>query len=241
MIFLINNNNDLAYFIARMGHELRTPINAIKGFSDVLLSEAFGPLNTKQKEYLTKVTISSDKLLEVISQILDWAKLEAGQDPLQEEWVNLKTLIMEVISLLEVQYAAKNIKLELLNWGDLEVKGDRIKLRQVLINLLSNSVKFTPEEGWVRIGYKDHNNQEVLIWVQDSGIGISEKQLETLFRPFSQGPHLSTKEKGSGLGLWICKSIIELHRGKIWAESTTGLGTTFFILLPRNTQKKAEK
>lgn len=233
MIFLINNNSDLAYFIARMGHELRTPINAIKGFSDVLLSEAFGPLNSKQKEYLTKVTISSDKLLEVVSQILDWAKLEAGQDPLQEEWVNLKTLIMEVISLLEFQYAAKNIKLEFLTSEDLEIKGDRTKLRQVLINLLSNSAKFTPEGGMVRIGYKDHTNREVLIWVQDSGIGISEKQLETLFRPFSQGPHLSTKEKGSGLGLWICKTIIDLHRGKIWAESSKGLGTTFFIRLPR--------
>ncbi|NLT95368.1 MAG: HAMP domain-containing histidine kinase [Clostridia bacterium] len=227
----MKNNSDLAYFIARMGHELRTPINAIKGFTDVLLSEAFGPLNQKQKEYLVKMTVSSDRLLEVINQILDWAKIEAGQDPLLEETVNLKILAMEVISLLEVQYSVKNIKVELLNTEELEVKGDRTKLRQVLINLLSNSIKFTPNEGKIGIGYKK-TDKEALIWVEDTGIGISEKQLETLFCPFMQGPQLSTKQKGTGLGLWICKSIIELHKGYIWAESSPGSGTTIFIRLP---------
>lgn len=214
-----------------MGHELRTPINAIKGFSDVLLSEAFGPLNSKQKDYLTKMTISSDKLLEVISQILDWAKLEAGQNPLQKELLNLRTLVIEVVSLLEVQYIAKNIKVEILSSENIEVQGDRTKLRQVLINLLSNSIKYTPSEGIIRIGYKNVENQ-VLIWIEDTGIGISEKQMSTLFSPFVQGPQLSTKEKGTGLGLWISKSIIDLHQGVIWAESSQGLGTTFFIKLP---------
>ena len=180
MVILLINNSDLAYFIARMGHELRTPINAIKGFSDVLLSEAFGPLNSKQKEYLTKMTISSDKLLEVISQILDWAKLEAGQNPLQKETVNLRTLVIEVISLLEVQYIAKNIKVELSSSENIDIQGDRTKLRQVLINLLSNSIKYTPSEGIIRIGYKKIEN-EVLIWIEDTGIGISEKQMSTLF------------------------------------------------------------
>lgn len=231
MVILLINNRDLAYFIARMGHELRTPINAIKGFSDVLLSEAFGPLNSKQKDYLTKMTISSDKLLEVISQILDWAKLEAGQNPLQKELLNLRTLVIEVVSLLEVQYIAKNIKVEILSSENIEVQGDRTKLRQVLINLLSNSIKYTPSEGIIRIGYKNVENQ-VLIWIEDTGIGISEKQMSTLFSPFVQGPQLSTKEKGTGLGLWISKSIIDLHQGVIWAESSQGLGTTFFIKLP---------
>jgi len=231
MVNKVMDKKDLAYFIARMGHELRTPINAIKGFSDVLLSESFGALNAKQKEYLSKMTISSDKLLEVINQILDWAKLEAGQDPLREEMVNLKALILEVVSLLEIHWSGKKIKVEILNTNDLEVKGDRTKLRQVIINLLANSIKYTPVEGIIEIGYKN-DGQKVLVWIKDTGIGIAKEKLETLFSPFTQGPQLSTTEKGTGLGLWISKSIIDLHRGEIWAESSPGLGTTFYLKLP---------
>jgi len=225
------DNKELAYFIARMGHELRTPINAIKGFSDVLLSESFGSLNIKQKDYLSKMTLSSDKLLEVINQILDWAKLEAGQDPLHEEDINFKVLILEAISLLELQWTDKKINLKLINSDNLEIRGDRTKLRQVVINLLSNSIKFTPMEGDIQIGYKA-DGQEVLFWIKDTGIGVPEDKLKNLFEPFAQAPQLSGKEKGSGLGLWICKSIIMMHKGKIWAESSRELGTTFYIKLP---------
>lgn len=227
----IKTSQDIAYFIARMGHEIRTPINAIKGFGDILLAETVGPLNEKQSEYMKKMIINSEKLLDIINQILDWARLEAGQVNLRLEKINLYSLMLEVLSLFEIQAMNKKIHLEIKGDKNIIIEGDMTKLRQVLINLVSNALKFTPEHGKITLGFND-NGDKIQVFVKDTGIGIPETKIKTIFEPFDQGPQLQIKDKGFGLGLWICKSIIQLHQGQIWIDSQINKGTTIFFEIP---------
>ena len=218
----MTEDKDIIYFIAQIGHEIRTPLNAIKGFGDLLMDETFGPLNEQQSKYLGKMLSSSDKLLEIVNQILDWAKLESGQVVLQLEQFDLYYLVKD---------SAKQIKLTSEVEKGLMLTGDMARLREVVINLVGNALKFTDPNGSVQVRAQQTDGQ-ILLSIEDNGRGISQERLEQLFQPFSKGQERRGDEKSTGLGLWICRSIVELHHGRIWVKSEEDVGSTFYVLLP---------
>lgn len=227
----MSEDRDIIYFIAQIGHEIRTPLNAIKGFGDLLMDETFGPLNEQQSRYLGKMLNSSDKLLEIVNQILDWAKLESGQVVLQLEDFDLYYLVKEVENLLELKAAAKQIALTSQVDKGTMVTADMARIREVLVNLVGNALKFTDEHGEVKVTVQQ-NDRQALIAVEDNGRGISQERLEQLFQPFRKGQERRGDEKSTGLGLWICRSIVELHQGRIWVKSEEEAGSTFYVTLP---------
>ena len=227
----MTEDKDIIYFIAQIGHEIRTPLNAIKGFGDLLMDETFGPLNEQQSKYLGKMLSSSDKLLAIVNQILDWAKLESGQVTLALETFDLYYLVKEVENLLEIKAQAKQISLTSDVEKGLLLTGDMARLREVVINLVGNALKFTDYQGSVKVRAQQTDGQ-IILSVEDHGRGISEERLALLFQPFSKGQDRQGDEKSTGLGLWICRSIVELHQGRIWVKSEEGAGSTFYVLLP---------
>lgn len=233
---------DYAYFIAKMGHELRTPLNSIKGFTDLLLHGYAGSLEAKQIDYLNKILFSSEKLLDIVNQIVDWAKIDSGQEKISLEVVNISSLLKEVISLLEYQGKEKNINLKIED--DSQNKyflGDMVKIRQVLLNLGNNAIKFTPQGGQIILGSRFLKQDNLVqFFIKDNGVGIPQEKLSLLFNPFTR---LNNKvnNDGHGLGLWICKIIIKIHKGEIWIESEEGQGTTVFFNIPRGTFSKKAK
>jgi len=231
---------DFARFLAQIGHEIRTPLNAIKGFGDLLAEEQVGPLNSVQRKYLQKMTDSAQKLLLVVNQILDWAKLESNQIVLEAQPVDLCRLAQEVGALLELRLQEKNLIYRASVTDNMLTVGDRDRLREVLINLVSNSIKFTEAGGEIEVSFAK-TEQTVIVHVRDSGCGMDDAQLEQLFHPFCQGVNRPGEEKSSGLGLWICRSIVELHGGRIWAESVPGVGTTFSFALPTVEMAKTDE
>lgn len=218
-----------------MSHELRTPLNSVIGFSDLLLEGAFGSLNTRQSKYVNNILISGKNLLEIINNLLDISRLEAGERRLNYENVDIASLIGEVRMSLLSFASNKKISVEVKVDASLEnVQADRIKLRQILYNLMNNAIKFTPEKGKVNVSaFKKEEMIEVK--VSDSGIGLSKEDRERIFMPFTQAD-LSTSRRygGAGLGLYIAKNFIDLHGGKIWVESNVEKGSTFIFTLPMN-------
>ena len=224
-------------FLANMSHELRTPLNSIIGFSDFLLQSKTGPLLDKQKRYIENITKAGEHLLSLISDILDLSKIEAGKMKLELAKFNLKELIEGCIALFKEKSIRHNIILDYV----LEIKGDIVadeqKIRQVLLNLISNAFKFTPDRGSVYVYARKAQDEAagsfIEISVVDSGIGISKEDQKKLFQPFQQiDSSVSKKHQGTGLGLNLCKKIIELHGGRIWIESDTGKGCRFMFVLP---------
>lgn len=227
-------------FITNMSHELRTPLNSVIGFSDLLLSEAFGPLNSRQGKYVTNILKSGKHLLEIVNNLLDISRLETGDEELQYENVSLGPLMDEIRAVLYPLAANKNITLESRRDSLLQsVEADRTKLKQVLYNLLSNAIKFTPERGKISVNAKKKGNMAE-ISIKDTGIGIPEESLEKIFQPFVQADSSTSREYGgTGLGLHIVKSFVELHGGEIRVESEYGKGSTFTFTLPMKTPNKS--
>ena len=230
-------NKTKSEFLANMSHELRTPLNSIIGFSDFLLQSKTGPLLDKQKRYIENITKAGEHLLSLISDILDLSKIEAGKMKLELAKFNLKELIEGCIALFKEKSIRHNIILDYV----LEIKGDIVadeqKIRQVLLNLISNAFKFTPDRGSVYVYARKAQDEAagsfIEISVVDSGIGISKEDQKKLFQPFQQiDSSVSKKHQGTGLGLNLCKKIIELHGGRIWIESDTGKGCRFMFVLP---------
>lgn len=222
---------EFARFLAQIGHEIRTPLNAIKGFGDLLAEEQVGPLNALQKKYLLKMTGSAQQLLQVVNQILDWAKLESNQIKLERQTVNLCTVAREVGSLLELRMGEKQINYQVAQADWANVYGDWGRLREVLVNLVSNSIKFSDTGGSIEVNFIPRENQ-VITCVTDHGCGMSEERVARLFEPFSRGDNRPGEEANTGLGLWICRSVVELHGGYIWVNSQLGEGTSVFFILP---------
>ncbi len=223
-------------FITNMSHELRTPLNSVIGFSDLLLSEAFGPLNSKQGKYVTNILKSGKHLLEIVNNLLDISRLETGDEELQYEKVSLGPLMDEIRAVLYPLAANKNITLESRRDSLLQsVEADRTKLKQVFYNLLSNAIKFTPEKGRISVNVKKRGDMTE-ISIKDTGIGIPEESLEKIFQPFVQADSSTSREYGgTGLGLHIVKSFVELHGGEVRVESEYGKGSTFTFTLPIKT------
>ncbi len=226
-------NRSKSEFLANMSHELRTPLNAIIGFSEVMTNEFFGPIGTpKYIEYANDIRRSGQFLLDVINDILDMSKIEAGRLDLEIEDVNFPTLLEEVMRLVGPRAAEG--KLSIIQHAE-EAKpfrADRRALKQVMINLLSNAVKFTPEGGTVTIKGRSTENGFALS-IADTGIGIPQRDIQKLGRPFEQVENQFTKSRGgSGLGLAISRSLIELHHGALEITSAVGKGTTVTVTLP---------
>ncbi|MEP9351992.1 ATP-binding protein [Xanthobacter sp. KR7-65] len=228
-------NRAKSEFLANMSHELRTPLNAIIGFSEIMESGMFGPLGSeKYSEYCTDIKGSGTYLLDVINDILDMSKIEAGRMQLEVEEVALDEIIADAMRVTAVNGDEKNIAMTMEAAGTLAIKGDRRALKQILLNLLSNAVKFTPEGGSIAVKARV-NGAAAVIAIEDSGIGIAKGALARLGRPFEQVESQFTKtHKGSGLGLAIAKSLVELHGGAMRIRSTEGVGTSVIVRLPVN-------
>jgi hypothetical protein len=226
-------NQTKSQFLANMSHELRTPLNSIIGFSDVLLEGAFGKLNEKQKKYAHNINNSGEHLLEIINDILDLSKIEAGKMELKPEQFELEGIISELKNTLEPLVKKKQLILDVDTSMGYPVYADKLKIKQVLYNLLSNAIKFTPEKGKIAIEI-NYGDQEITISVFDNGIGISSEEQDKLFKPFRQLDSDSNRQyQGTGLGLALARNIIEMHGGQIWVESEAGRGSTFKFTLPQ--------
>jgi len=229
-------NQSKSEFLANISHELRTPLNAVIGFSEVMQNELFGPIgNRKYEEYARDIHDSGIYLLDVINDILDMSKIEAGRMVLSIETVNLCEIIADSLKVVAPNAEERGIALELTGEHEqVMIDADRRALKQVFLNLLSNAVKFTPEGGSVCVHLEETGDQLARIDISDTGIGIPTDDIDKLGRPFEQVENQFTKShKGSGLGLAISRSLIELHNGEFDISSTEGKGTTVSCLLPR--------
>ncbi len=256
-------NRAKSEFLANMSHEIRTPLNSIIGFSEVIADGLAGPINEKQKEYLGDVIDSAKHLHSLINDILDLSKIESGKMELDLSEFNLQDLIANCLSM----FKEKAIKHGIMVRADIEegiglIVADERKIKQVLINLLSNAFKFTPDGGSVIVkarrmrkegrGMKEESSvvqtsdrpssiaprDFVEISVEDTGIGIAKEDMERLFQPFQQlETTISKKTPGTGLGLHLCKKFVELHGGNIWVESEFGKGSKFTFIIPMKIEK----
>jgi two-component system cell cycle sensor histidine kinase PleC len=220
-------------FLANMSHELRTPLNAIIGFSEIMESGMFGALGSdKYQEYCQDIRESGRYLLEVINDILDMSKIEAGRLRLTLEELRLDEIIAEAMRVMSIKAAEKHLTVISEVAPGFIVRSDRRALKQIVLNLLSNAIKFTEDGGRVAVRAR-MSRHAALVLIEDSGIGIPKEALKKLGRPFEQVESQFTKTyKGSGLGLAIAKSLIELHRGAMKIRSIEGMGTSVIVRLP---------
>jgi len=227
-------NRSKSEFLANMSHELRTPLNAIIGFSEVMVQEFFGALGSdKYLDYARDIHKSGQYLLDVISDILDMSKIEAGRLQLEIKPSNIPAIIEESLRIVTPRAQEGKVEISVRMPKLLDLEADKRALKQVFINLFANAVKFTPEGGRVSVTARKQG-QMIMIVIADSGIGIPAHDLEKLGRPFEQVENQFTKTKsGSGLGLAISKSLVELHGGSLIIESEERKGTTVTVLLPR--------
>ncbi|MCK5546348.1 MAG: PAS domain S-box protein [Rhodospirillaceae bacterium] len=221
-------------FLANMSHELRTPLNAIIGFSDVMISGLFGKLDKRYKEYIGNISDSGKHLLGVINDILDVSRVESGNMEINPERIKVSELINLSIRLINDRAKAGNIKLIKKidkNLPDINVDAQRMK--QAIINILSNAVKFTPEGGKVTISASKEKNGDFLVVITDTGIGMKAKDIKTALTPFGQvDSRLARKYEGTGLGLPLTKNFIEMHSGTLDIKSKVEVGTTVTITIP---------
>ena len=240
-------------FLANMSHELRTPLNHIIGFTEIVLEQHFGELNDTQSEYLSDVLNSSNHLLSLINDILDLSKVEAGKLELNKSEIDLQRLLENSLIMIKEKAQKHNIQLSTkFEKIPRTIEGDARKLKQILYNLLSNSVKFTPEGGSICLSarsWEDVLNKNITglnvsdiinpgdfleISVKDSGIGLKVEDRERIFNPFEQADKArNRKYQGTGLGLSLTKRLVELHKGCIWVESQgEGRGSDFRFIIP---------
>jgi len=223
-------------FLANMSHELRTPLNSILGFADVILMELDGPLTPNMNDDLKLIQKNGQHLLHLINDVLDMAKIESGRMNLSPEKFVLHEMLEEINSITSTLASERNTALFIEEDSDREVEifADNTRLRQVMINLVNNAIKFT-ENGKIAIRATKQDSTTILITVKDTGLGIPPEKLEDIFLEFTQVDTSTTRKVGgTGLGLPISRRLIEMHGGRLWAESTgvPGEGSTFFVELP---------
>jgi signal transduction histidine kinase len=225
-------NRHKSEFLANVSHELRTPLTAIKGFVDNMLDGLTGELNPRQLRYLTRLQANTDRLARLINDLLDLSRIEAGRLELRPTTVRLAPLVHDVVASLRPVAAARGLQLEA-PATDATVWADADKVTQVLMNLLGNALKFTPADGQVTVTVAHDGVAWVQIAVADTGPGIAVDDAAHLFDPFYQTAHMEpAKRDGTGLGLTIAKTLVEMHGGRLWVESTVGHGSTFRFTLP---------
>ena len=221
-------------FLANMSHELRTPLNGIIGFTEMLHDEVIGPVTAEHKEYLSDILTSARHLLQLINDILDLSKVEAGKMEFQPEDIDLGVVIAEVCGILKSLSEKKQLRVETtLDPLSRLVHLVPRKFKQVLYNYLSNAIKFTPECGTIQIRTRRESSEMFRIEVEDNGIGIKREALKDLFVEFQQLDSSTSKRyQGTGLGLALTKRIAEAQGGSVGVESTVGKGSTFYAILP---------
>lgn len=226
-------------FLANMSHELRTPLNAIIGFSEIMAAGVFGPLGEKYHEYTKDICESGRYLLDVINDILDMSKIEAGRVELGFERFKLEGMLDETLRIIAPRAQNKHLSLNITVQKGMQICADRRGLKQIVLNLLSNAVKFTPDGGRIAVNATRENGM-VMIAIEDTGIGIPEQAMAKIGRPFEQVQSQLTKNhQGSGLGLAIAKSLAELHGGSMLIRSTQGVGTIVVVELPAGNAEDA--
>ena len=228
-------NHSKSEFLANMSHELRTPLNAIIGFSDIMDKETFGPLGNKHYEaYVKDIASSGHHLLSIINDILDLAKAEANKLTLEDRKIDLVQVVGESIRMCEPRALQNGVRLTLQSCADqVIVQADAKLILQILLNLVSNAVKFSHEGGHVDVSL-DISDRSVLIRVRDRGIGIPAPDVERVLRPFEQVENSLTRQhSGTGLGLPYAVKLAELHGGTLWIESQVNVGTSVTVALPR--------
>jgi signal transduction histidine kinase len=223
-------------FLANMSHELRTPLNAVLGFSEIMLNEIFGPLGSdKYREYAQDIHMAGGHLLELINDVLDLTKVEAGQWTLNEEAVDLSQINRSMARMLRDQAGSKQIELSL-NLpadGDATIFCDERAIKQVTLNLLTNAIKFTENGGRVDVTVEIASDRSAMIRISDTGIGISASDIPKALSAFGQAAATETRgHQGTGLGLPLAKNLTELHGGKLTLESEIGVGTTVIVHFP---------
>jgi signal transduction histidine kinase len=218
-------------FLANMSHELRTPLNAIIGFSEVLLLRMFGELNGKQDEYVRDILSSGKHQLALINDILDLSKVEAGRMELELAHFSLGESIASVATMVRGRATAHGIAFSVAVAHDVgEVDADERKVKQVILNLLTNAVKFTPDGGRIELT-ADRMPSEITIAISDTGVGIAPEDEARVFEEFTQGRG-GVAQEGTGLGLTLSRKFVELHGGQLWVKSEVGKGSTFSFTLP---------
>jgi PAS domain S-box-containing protein len=218
-------------FLSTMSHELRTPLNAVMGFSDMLSEERYGPLNDRQRRYVTHINTGGRHLLRLINDILDLSKIEAGRLQLAIESVPIKPSFAEVFDCLRPLADKKSQTLVVQSLPNLYVRADATRLRQVLMNLVGNAIKFTPEGGKIELAAQQLG-EVVRVEVRDSGPGIPEGEQQRIFEAFHRLQQSDKTSEGTGLGLAITRRLVELHGGRLGLESILGSGSCFYFTLP---------
>ncbi|WP_342304832.1 PAS domain-containing sensor histidine kinase [Methanolobus sp. ZRKC5] len=226
-------NRTKSEFLANMSHELRTPLNSIYGFSQLLNEKIPGELNEKQNNYVSNVLKSSKHLIELINDILDLSKVEAGKMELECEYFKIANILDEIVTSMQPIARKKYITIRtIIEIDDMEIYADKKKIKDVMYNLLSNAVKFTSENGKIHVNASCHDDK-LQIFVADDGIGISKDEIQEIFKPFKQVDSFLTREfEGTGLGLAITKKYVEMHGGNIYVESKPKQGSTFTFMIP---------
>lgn len=225
-----------ADFMAMIVHDLRSPLTNVVGAASLLEDGLLGPVNDEQKKWLGKIATDAQNLAELVSDFLDVSKIEAGRVDIVREEVDLAQLVRVVLEGFLLLAKQKKISLKCSIASTLpRLKADSRRLEQVFSNLLSNAIKFTGEGGSIEVGAGKEDQAGITIWVKDSGIGLPPHEIGDLFEKYRQTKTGRTsKNRGTGLGLFICKMIVEAHGGRIWVESAEGRGATFFFTLPLN-------
>jgi signal transduction histidine kinase len=234
-------NRAKSRFLATMSHELRTPLNAIIGFSEMMNAELLGPLGNKRYvDYAGSINESGRYLLDLINDILDMSKIEAGKYELVHEPVNVAKAIRLSCHMVENTVNEKNLNLSLTNTNELAViEADRRAFMQIMLNLLSNAAKFTDPGGSITISITDYKENRVAISVADTGIGIPSDKLSRIGQPFEQVSSAMTRgHSGTGLGLAITKKLVEMHDGELKIASVFGQGTTVTVIMPAISNQK---
>jgi PAS domain S-box-containing protein len=230
-------------FVSNVSHELRTPLTSIKGSVDNMLDGLTGSLNEKQIRYLNRIKSNTDRLSRLINDLLDLSRIESGHVEVRPTNLPLTALAEEVAEHMKALAAEKLIRIEIPP-ADPKVTAwaDRDKVTQVLINLISNAVKFTPRDGKITVALEKNGSDYIQISVADTGPGILPEERNRIFSKFYQVANVDKqKPKGSGLGLAISKALVEMHGGKIWMESEVGKGSTFYFTLPAQQPYKLKR
>lgn len=223
-------------FVSIAAHELRTPLTSIKGYLQVLMSEYKDKMNQDQMSLLNHIESSTNQLYSLVENLLDVSRVERGSFNIKRESLDYLSLVTETVSEFKTRAAQKNIILEFVPSSQLpKISVDKIRIKEVLNNLLNNAIIYTPANGMVKI-YVVQKGNDILTSVSDNGSGIAAEAIPHLFTQFYRAVHGSGQQdpnsQGSGLGLFICKSIVDMHKGKIWVQSQLGKGSVFSFSLP---------
>jgi signal transduction histidine kinase len=220
-------------FVSVASHELRTPMTAIRSFADNMLDGVAGAVSERQKTYLDRIGHNLNRLTRIINQLLDWSRLDLNKEILRLEPLCINQVAMLVVESLRTVAAEKGVDIQLDSPEHLPmIHADRDKLEQILWNLIGNAVKFTPAGGRVTVQFQALADGMVRTCVTDTGCGIPSEQLDRVFNEFSKVQSTMPTSQGAQLGLFITKSFIAMHNGKIWVESEAGAGSRFYFTLP---------